>query len=156
MYKRQIIFPELLVRESIAPPWRHMVRILRRMEAKGEIRGGRFINGFIGEQFATPEAIEMLRSSAQNDGPTDLITLSACDPLNMIGILTPDDKIPAVIGNKICFRDGVAICSLSHGQIINYVDETDPDLIKAQISLGHHQRRYSQPPVELLASRIGN
>ena len=126
------------------------------MEAKGEIRGGRFINGFIGEQFATPEAIEMLRSNAQNDGPTDLITLSACDPLNMIGILTPDDKIPAVIGNKICFRDGVAICSLSHGQIINYVDETDPDLIKAQISLGHHQRRYSQPPVELLVSRVGN
>ena len=151
-----IIFPELLVRESIAPPWRHMVRILRRMEAKGEIRGGRFINGFIGEQFATPEAIEMLRSNSQNEGSTDLITLSACDPLNLIGILTPDDKIPAVIGNKICFRDGVAICSLSHGQITNYVDETDPDLIKAQISLGHHQRRYSQPPVELLASRIGN
>ena len=87
---------------------------------------------------------------------TGLITLSACDPLNLIGILTPDDKIAAVIGNKICFRDGVAICSLSHGQITNYVSEKDPDLIKAQIFLGHHQKPYTKPPVELLASQIKN
>lgn len=87
---------------------------------------------------------------------TGLITLSACDPLNLIGILTPDDKIAAVIGNKICFRDGVAICSLSHGQITNYVSEKDPDLIKAQIFLGHHQKPYTKSPVELLASQIKN
>jgi len=137
-----IIFPELLYREPIAPPWRYMVRILRRMEAKGEIRGGRFVSGFIGEQFATPEAIEMLRSNRNSDPEDALITISACDPLNLIGILTPGDKIPAIIGNKIVFQGGLPICSLSNGQIINHTQETHPNLNRAKMSL-NYQARYS-------------
>ena len=124
-----IIFPELLYREPIAPPWRYMVRILR-------------VSGFIGEQFATPEAIEMLRSNRNSDPEDALITISACDPLNLIGILTPGDKIPAIIGNKIVFQGGLPICSLSNGQIINHTQETHPNLNRAKMSL-NYQARYS-------------
>ena len=114
-----ILFPELLAREPMAPRWRDMVRILRRMEAKGEIRGGRFVSGFIGEQFALPEAVEALRASKKQGFTGRHLVVSGCDPLNLAGILTPGERVPAVLGNRVVFRDGVPQCSLESGNLID-------------------------------------
>ena len=102
-----VLCAELLARETLAPRWRDLVHVLRQLEMRGEIRGGRFVAGLVGEQFALPEAIEMLRQ-VKNQGPTgERAVISACDPLNLVGILTPGDRVPAVLGNKVVFRDGV-------------------------------------------------
>ena len=118
--------PELLARESMAPPWRELVRIYRRAEARGEIRGGRFVAGFVGEQFALPEAVETLRAMRKTDPKGELITIYACDPLNVVGILTPGSRVPAVVGNSIVYRDGVPICSMEGGELVerSNLDET--------------------------------
>ena len=84
-----IVFPELLAREAAAPRWRELLRVYRRAEARGEIRGGRFASGFVGEQFALPEAVEMMRSVRRKTLDGDLSVVSACDPLNLAGILDP-------------------------------------------------------------------
>ena len=104
-----VLFPELLARESIAPPWRELVRLLRRMEARGEIRGGRFVAGFVGEQFALPEALETLRGLRDAEATGETVTLSAVDPLNLVGILSPGERVAAVPGNRVIYRDGVPV-----------------------------------------------
>ena len=104
-----MLFPELLARESIAPPWRELVRLLRRMEARGEIRGGRFVVGFVGEQFALPEALETLRGLRDAEPTGETVTLSAVDPLNLVGILSPGERVAAVPGNRVTYRDGVPV-----------------------------------------------
>ena len=114
-----VLFPELLARETMAPRWREMVRVLRRLEARGEVRGGRFVAGFIGEQFALPEAVEMLRKVKKSDPDGRLVAVSACDPLNLAGILTPGERVPAVLGNRVVFRDGAPLCSLENGSLVN-------------------------------------
>ena len=107
-----VVLPELLTRESAGPSWRDAVRVLRRMEARGEIRGGRFVTSFVGEQFALPEAIDLLREVNRSDPTGNMVVVSACDPLNLVGILTTGDRVPAVPGNRIVFRDGVPVASL--------------------------------------------
>ena len=114
-----IVFPELLARESLAPRWRDAVRVLRRLEAQGEIRGGRFVTGFLGEQFALPEAVELLREINRSEPTGRMEVVSACDPLNLAGILTTGDKVPAVLGNRVVFRDGVPVASLESGKVVN-------------------------------------
>ena len=123
-----VLFPELLAREPMAPRWRDLVRVLRRLEARGEIRGGRFVSGFIGEQFALPETIETLRASRGREPNGRFVTVSACDPLNLVGILSPGERVPAILGNRIVFRDGVAMCSLEGGNVIDRLT-TDIDLL---------------------------
>ena len=112
-----IVFPEVLARETLAPRWRELLQVYRRAEARGEIRGGRFVAGFVGEQFALPEAVEKLRTlrKARPDGR--LLTLSACDPLNLAGILTPGPRVPALLGNRVAFRDGMPVASLQGGAL---------------------------------------
>ena len=130
-----ILFPELLKREPMAPRWRQLVQVLRRLEARGEIRGGRFIGGFVGEQFALPEAVEALRAG-RNQGPTgELIVVSACDPLNVVGFLTPGERVPAVLGNKIVFKDGVTVCSLEDANLVNRWKGEEAVLDKAKALL---------------------
>ena len=130
-----ILFPELLKREPMAPRWRQLVQVLRRLEARGEIRGGRFIGGFVGEQFALPEAVEALRAG-RNQGPTgELIVVSACDPLNVVGFLTPGERVPAVLGNKIVFKDGVTVCSLENANLVNRWKGEEAVLDKAKALL---------------------
>ena len=114
-----IVFPELLARESLAPRWRDTVRVLRRLEARGEIRGGRFVTGLVGEQYALPEAVGMLRETNNSTPTGSMIVVSACDPLNLAGILTPGDKTPAVMGNRIVFRDGIPVASLEGRKVVN-------------------------------------
>ncbi len=103
-----IVFRDLVSREPLSPPWRVLLGIYRRMEARGEIRGGRFVSGFAGEQFALPEAVEALRSSRRSDiNLSTPIVISATDPLNLTGILTPPPRIPATLANRILWKDGV-------------------------------------------------
>lgn len=87
------------------------------MEAKGEIRGGRFVNGFVGEQFALPEAVEGLRAMRKPAERLELVRVAATDPLNLVGITSPGPKVHAVIGNAILFRNGVPIASLESGEM---------------------------------------
>ena len=84
-----VVFRDVIARESLAPPWRELLVVFRRMEARGEIRGGRFVAGFVGEQFALPEAVDALRSARRAGSDAEPVTLGACDPLNLAGIVLP-------------------------------------------------------------------
>ncbi|MGO9646594.1 MAG: hypothetical protein ACLPOO_00940, partial [Terriglobales bacterium] len=86
----------------------------RRIEDRGEIRGGRFVDGFIGEQFALPVAVESLRAARKLPPTQETITLSAADPLNLVGILVPGERVPAISGKIVSFRDGVAVQEAEH------------------------------------------
>jgi len=114
-----VLFPEMLAREPMAPRWRELVRVLRRLEARGEIRGGRFVAGFVGEQFALPEAVDALRKVKGAPATGQLVAVSACDPLNLVGIVTPGERVPATLGNMVVFRDGVPLGSLEKGRWVN-------------------------------------
>jgi len=123
-----IVFRRLLERESLPITWYELGRIYRRLEARGEIRGGYFVGGVSGEQFALPEAIGLLRSIRKSSPNGALITLSAADPLNLQGILTPGVRIPAFSGNRVLFRDGLPIAALESGEIRKLSDEQYADL----------------------------
>jgi ATP-dependent helicase Lhr and Lhr-like helicase len=104
-----VVFREVLTRETILPRWRELLIALRRLEDRGEVRGGRFVSGFLGEQFALPIALESLRAmrGVQPDGET--VSLSSADPLNFVGILVPGERVSAASGKLVAFRDGVAL-----------------------------------------------
>jgi ATP-dependent Lhr-like helicase len=104
-----VVFRELLVRESVLPRWRDMLISFRRLEDRGEIRGGRFISGFIGEQFALPVAVESLRAMKSLPPSGEIITISAADPLNLAGIVVPGERVPAISGKHVSFKDGVLV-----------------------------------------------
>ena len=123
-----VVFRRLLERESFPVTWYELGRIYRRWEARGEIRGGYFVGGVSGEQFALPEAIGLLRSIRKSSSNRQLITLSAADPLNLQGILTPGARIPAFTANRILFRDGLPIAALESREIRKLSDEDIPDL----------------------------
>ena len=104
-----VVIRDVLAREANLPPWRELLMAFRRLEDRGEIRGGRFVDGFLGEQFALPVAVESVRAMRKLDSAQGTITLSAADPLNLVGILVPGDRVPAISGNSITYRDGAAI-----------------------------------------------
>ena len=113
-----ILFPELLARETLTVGWRHLARILRRLEARGEIRGGRFVSGFVGEQFALPEAADALRKWRDRQPDDSIVVVSACDPLNLAGILTPGPRVAAVPGNRLAFHNGVPVAAMESGEFL--------------------------------------
>ena len=119
LHRYGVVFPEVLAREALAPRWRDLLRVYRRAEARGEIRGGRFVSGFVGEQFAMPEAVEMIRAVRKVEPDGRLTVLSACDPLNLAGVLTPGPRVPALPGNRVAFRDGAPVASLQSGELHN-------------------------------------
>ncbi len=119
-----VMFRRLLERESLKVSWFELGRIYRRLEARGEIRGGHFVSGVSGEQFALPEAIGMLRSIRKEKSSGELIMLSAADPLNLVGILTPGQRITSIAANRILLRDGVPIAALEGGQIVTLNNES--------------------------------
>jgi len=105
-----VVFRDLLQRESLALPWRDLLVQYRRLELRGEIRGGRFVGGFTGEQFAQPEAVEALRTVRRDrDCAAQEIKVSGADPLNLVGIITPGSRVPGVSGNDVIFRDGAPV-----------------------------------------------
>ncbi|HEV3394217.1 MAG TPA: DEAD/DEAH box helicase [Chthoniobacterales bacterium] len=122
-----IVFRRLLERESLNATWYELGRIYRRLEARGEIRGGYFIAGMSGEQFALPEAIGLLRSIRKAAPSHELITLSAADPLNLQGILTPGSRIAAFTANRISFRNGLPLAALEAGEVRKLSDNRVPD-----------------------------
>jgi ATP-dependent helicase Lhr and Lhr-like helicase len=102
-----IVFRDLVVREPLCPPWRELLTVYRRLETRGELRGGRFLHGFAGEQFALPEAVDLARSTRRLPKTAEAITVSAVDPLNLTGVVTPGRRVPAVLGSVIRYIDGV-------------------------------------------------
>jgi ATP-dependent Lhr-like helicase len=112
-----IVFRRLLERESMNVSWYDLGRVYRRMEARGEIRGGHFVNGVSGEQFGLPEAIGLLRSTRKAGAGGELVIVNAADPLNLQGILTPGARITSITANRILFRDGRALAALVGGEV---------------------------------------
>jgi ATP-dependent helicase Lhr and Lhr-like helicase len=119
-----VVFRKLLEREEYLPPWRDLFYVYRRLEARGEIRGGRFVSGFSGEQFALPEAAEALRRFGA-DADAERVSISAADPLNLAGIVTPGERIPSLASNRVLFENGVPVAAQSGGEIryLRAVDE---------------------------------
>jgi ATP-dependent Lhr-like helicase len=100
-----VLFRDLLARESASPPWRDLLPILRRMEAQGEMRGGRFVSGFTGEQFARPEAIDLLRAVRREQTESETIEVSPADPLNLTGIILPGARVSAIAVSRFAGSD---------------------------------------------------
>ena len=113
-----VVFHRLLERESGLPPWRELLYQFRRLEARGEIRGGRFVAGFTGEQYALPEAVQQLRAIRRKPPSGHFVRVSGTDPLNLAGITTPGPRIAALATNRILYRDGIPIAARETGEIV--------------------------------------
>ena len=138
-----VVLWRLLEREAARlPPWRDLLRVYRTLESRGEIRGGRFVAGIPGEQYALPEAVGLLRETRRKKGGGSLVSISAADPLNLVGILTPGARIPALTGNRILFEDGLPAAVLAGGEMQLLV-EADPakEWALRLALLGRSQRR---------------
>jgi ATP-dependent Lhr-like helicase len=123
-----VVFRRMLEREAILPPWRELLRVFWRLEARGDIRGGRFVAGFSGEQFALPEAVGLLRGVRRAPAGGELVSISGADPLNLIGIVTPGSAVPALATNRILFRDGVPVAvSEGSGKKQRFLVEVTPE-----------------------------
>jgi len=107
-----VVFRAVIQREILLPPWRDLLNYLRRMEDRGEVRGGRFVDGFSGEQFALPEALGLLRQPAETSGKSVFAVISACDPLNLGGVITAGAKTPAITGNRILLENGLPVARI--------------------------------------------
>jgi ATP-dependent Lhr-like helicase len=119
-----VVFRRLLERESLKVSWFELSRIYRRLEARGEIRGGYFVSGVSGEQFALSEAIGLLRSIRKTAPKEELIAISAADPLNFAGILTPGPRIACITANRLLLRDGVPVAALEAGNVLMLESES--------------------------------
>ncbi|WP_437650010.1 DEAD/DEAH box helicase [Sorangium sp. So ce362] len=108
-----VVCRELLAREPRPPAWRDLLRVYRRLEMAGELRGGHLIAGFVGEHFALPEALDALRAVRRAPPSGEIVQLSACDPLNLVGIVTPGPRIPAALGHGVIYRDGVPLAPIA-------------------------------------------
>ena len=122
LHRWGVVFRRIIDREGDLPPWYTLLRVYRRFEAQGLIRGGRFIAGFAGEQYALPEAVTALRKARRQPKTGELVSISAADPLNLVGILTPGHRIPATPKNRILFRDGVPI-AFREGSETHFLEE---------------------------------
>ncbi len=121
-----VVFHRLLLRESSPPPWRDLLKVYRRLEARGEIRGGRFVSGFTGEQYALPEAVEGLRAMRRKKMNGSVLAINGADPLNLVGIVTPGQKVPSLPSNKVLYRDGVPI-AMQLGDQVSQLQPGDDD-----------------------------
>jgi ATP-dependent Lhr-like helicase len=121
-----VIFWKLLAREAAwLPPWRDIVMCCRRLEARGEIRGGRFVAGFSGEQYAAPEAVAPLREARRRPHTGQLVSLSGADPLNLLGIVTPGARLPSLAGNRMLYRDGLPVATYAAGEV-QFLEKLEP------------------------------
>ena len=147
-----VIFRKLLDRESISIPWRDLLRVLRRLEARGEIRGGRFVGGFSGEQFATAEAVQLLRSIRRTNAEGSMISVSAADPLNLLGIVMPGGRLSPAASNRVLYRDGVPIAILEARELRFLAELTPADQWQARNAL---LRRHVPPKVRAYLNQTG-
>jgi ATP-dependent Lhr-like helicase len=131
-----VIFWKLLGREAgWLPPWRDILQCCRRLEARGEIRGGRFVAGFSGEQYATPESVGLLRDVRRKPHTQQYVSLSAADPLNLIGILTPGARLASLAGNRLLYRDGLPIATYAADEVHFLEDLPSKDQWEVQTAL---------------------
>jgi ATP-dependent helicase Lhr and Lhr-like helicase len=147
LWRYGIVFRDLVQRETTMPRWRELLGMLRRLEARGIVRGGRFVSGFQGEQFALPQAVESLRESRKaaslddpRANPTAAVTISAADPANLVGIIVPGDRPAAIAGRTVQFRSGhfVSEANSAPEQIISLPPQIlRPPAEPAQLALGH-------------------
>jgi ATP-dependent Lhr-like helicase len=153
-----VVFRTLLQRESRLPPWRELVRVYRRLEARGEIRGGRFVGGFGGEQFAAPDAVGRLRAVRKLEKAGELVVLGAADPLNLVGILTPEARVAAIHRNRILFRDGLPVAAAEGGQLRRLADcDLDDSRLRtllARRSLRHPPALHVRTPTPRETTRV--
>jgi ATP-dependent helicase Lhr and Lhr-like helicase len=147
-----VVFRKLLDRESINIPWRDLLRVFRRLEARGEIRGGRFVGGFSGEQFASSDAVHLLRSIRRTEADGSLIAISAADPLNMLGILLPGSRLPQAASNRLVYRDGVPVAVLEAREIRFLIEMDAADEWQARNAL---LRRRVPPKVRAYLNQSG-
>jgi ATP-dependent Lhr-like helicase len=103
-----VVFRDLWQRESVRFPWRDVQRALRRLEDRGLVRGGRFVSGFTGEQYALPEAVEQLNAVRKAERTGERVTINATDPCNLVGLVVPGDRVPSIRTNTVTYVDGVA------------------------------------------------
>jgi ATP-dependent Lhr-like helicase len=127
-----VVFRRLLTREPTSVPWRELTRLYRRLEARGEIRGGRFVAGMSGEQFALPDAVERLREVRRTAADGRLTAISAADPLNLAGIITAGDRVRVSTGSRVLYRDGVPIAAME-GDYIRPLANIDSE-VQAQVA----------------------
>src|SRR6185312_6436811 len=138
----------ILEREAAwLPPWRELTRVLRRLEARGDIRGGRFVASVTGEQFALPDAVTMLRETRRSPASDTWIAVSAADPLNLVGTVLPGAKIPALASNRVLYRDGLAVAALAGGEI-QWIQALDP--ADARMATALLTRRQGAPQLAYL------
>ena len=129
-----VVFKRVLAKEPGAPPWRELVQVYRRLEGRGEVRGGRFVSGMSGEQFALPEAVGQLRAVRRQPASGRLVAVGAADPLNLTGIITPGERVAAVTRSRVLYRDGVPVLALERGEVnpLTAVSPT-PDMVQALV-----------------------
>ena len=125
-----VVCRRLLARETLAPPWRELTRVYRRLEARGEIRGGRFLAGMAGEQYALPLAVERLREVRRTPADGRLLVISTADPLNLAGIVTAGERLRAAARNRVLYRDGVPL-AVREGDFVRELAPIDPSIAAA-------------------------
>jgi ATP-dependent Lhr-like helicase len=141
-----VVFWKLLGREAAwLPPWRDILFCCRRLEARGEIRGGRFVAGFSGEQYATPEAIGLLRDVRRKAHEGQFLSVSGADPLNLLGIVTPGGRLASLSGNRLLYRDGLPLAIYAAGEVQFLEDVPEKEKWEAQTAL---LRRHAPLAVE--------
>ena len=143
-----IVFRKLLEREAGLPSWRDLLYVYRRLEARGELRGGRFVQGFAGEQFALPEAVSLMRKTRKQNEQGQMIAISTADPLNLTGIITPGKRIPALTSHRILYRDGKPIATSQNGevQINDQIPAADHWQIRSLLIRKPHPTAFHKPP----------
>jgi ATP-dependent Lhr-like helicase len=148
-----VVFTRMLEREAAwLPKWRDLLRVYRRLEARGEIRGGRFVSGFSGEQFALPEAVAALRAIRRRGPDESLVSVSGADPLNLAGILTPGPKLASLTGNRVLYRDGIPLAFLE-GNSTRFLEPVESEFEnRARLALhGHAEPAAHLPRLRRLA-----
>jgi ATP-dependent Lhr-like helicase len=147
-----VVFWKLLEREAPwLPSWRELLRVYHRLEARGEVRGGRFVEGLVGEQFALPEAIAPLRAARSRTDDGELVCLSGCDPLNLVGTVLIGDKVPALAGSRVLYRDGVPIAALVGGKPTALIELSAADSQLAKHALLRYPPSLSLPEMPAAA-----
>ena len=125
-----VVFRDLVAREHLGVPWRDIVRALRRQEARGVVRGGRFVAGFVGEQYALPEAVDALRRVRRSERDGEMVRVNAADPLNLAGVITPGARVAALHSNAVTFRDGLPV-AIEEGRSVRSLEGDASDALAA-------------------------
>ena len=134
-----VVFRRVLTREPTTAPWRELTRVYRRLEARGELRGGRFVAGMAGEQFALPDAVERLRETRRSRPTNRVVAISAADPLNLAGIVTAGERVRTAVGTRLAYRDGVPL-AVKEGDVVRPLTPFDAELSR-DIEVAFRQRR---------------